>query len=236
MKKTAFLLALVALPLQADLRSDILSRSGWVAYSIPATENTIVCSWDDTTSIRDGAFNVGGDQLHIQYEVTEGRITAVRLSSPTCPDRKAAHWLGAVDPRESRRLLISLVEGELSVAKKATTALAMHEDVEEDLIRIAKTHSSSKVRSNALFWVGQRAGEKAASVLREAVDADPDAEVKAKAVFGISQLPNDRSIPLLIELMTTHKSRAVRKKAAFWLGQKNDPRALEAFERVLLRP
>lgn len=230
MKKIAFLLALVALPLQADLRQNIVSRSGWVAYSIPAWRAVSVCSWNDGLSF-------GDSDLHVQYEVTEGRITAVRLSSPNCRDRKPAHDLGPVDPRESARLLVSLIDTEPTVARKATTALALHPDTEEALIRIARSHPTSKVRSNALFWVSQRAGEKAASVLREALEQDPDAEVKSKAVFGIAQLPNDRSIPLLIELLTTHRSREVRKKAAFWLGQKNDPRALDALAGVLgVRP
>jgi HEAT repeat protein len=236
MKKIAFLLALFALPLHADLRSQITAQNGWVAYAVPiAGDHRLVCSWGDSWSINDGHGSLASSELHVQYEVTERRITSVRLSSPECPERKAAVFLGRVDPRESVRLLVDLVETNTDVGKKAVTAIALHEGTEEDLIRIAKNHRTSKMRSSALFWIGQAAGKKAASVLRDAVDNDPDAEVKTKAVFAISQMPNDKSIPMLVELMNTHRAREVRKKAAFWLGQKNDPRALAALEAVLLK-
>ena len=235
MKKIAFLLALFAFPLQADLRSQITAQNGWVAYAVPIAGNhRMVCSWGDSWSINDGG-SLASSELHVQYEVTERRITSVRLSSPECPERKAAVFLGRVDPRESVRLLVDLVETNTEVGKKAVTALALHQGTEDELIRIAKNHRTSKMRSSALFWIGQAAGVKAASVLRDAVDNDPDAEVKTKAVFAISQMPDDKSIPMLVELMTTHRTREVRKKAAFWLGQKNDPRALAALEAVLLK-
>ncbi len=235
MKKLALLLALAALPLYADLRSQITAHNGWVSYAVPiASEHTLVCSWNDSDSINIG-HNEYSTALYVQYEVTENRITSVRLSSPECPQRKDVFWLNGVDPRESARLLVDLIEHDPTVSKKAITALALHRGTEQELIRIAHTNQSSKVRGQALFWIGQAAGEKAASVLREAVNDDPDAEVKTKAVFAISQLPDDQSIPLLIELMTTHKNREVRKKAAFWLGQKDDPRALDALEKMILK-
>ena len=80
---------------------------------------------------------------------------------------------------------------------------------------------------------GDELARRAASVLRNAVDNDPETDVKEKAVFGISQLPDERSVPILIDLMKTHANPSVRKKAAFWLGQKKDPRALAAFEDIL---
>jgi HEAT repeat protein len=102
----------------------------------------------------------------------------------------------------------------------------------DELIRVARD-GDHETRGKALFWLSQKAGEKAVSALKDAVNNDPDDDIKAKAVFGISQLPNDRSIPLLVELARTHPNRNVRKKAIFWLGQKNDPRALDAIESFL---
>ena len=91
------------------------------------------------------------------------------------------------------------------------------------------------MRSKALFWLAQQAGEKVSSTLRDAVDNDPEEDVRAHAVFAISQLPDDQGIPILVELANTHRSTAVRKKAIFWLGQKHDPRALAAIEDILKR-
>jgi hypothetical protein len=58
------------------------------------------------------------------------------------------------------------------------------------LIAIARDHAVSKMRSDALFWLGQRAGAQAVSAIAEAIERDPDTEAE-KAVFALSQLPKD---------------------------------------------
>jgi HEAT repeat protein len=75
----------------------------------------------------------------------------------------------------------------------------------------------------------------AARAIAAAAKEDPDAEVKKQAVFALSQLPADEGVPLLVEVAETHPNPEVRKQAFFWLGQSEDPRALDLFERVLLR-
>ena len=105
----------------------------------------------------------------------------------------------------------------------------------DELIHLARTDSDSHVRGQAIFWLSQAAGKKAAGAIREAVDNDPESEVREKAVFAMSQLPNDQGVPILIDLMKTHRDRNVRRKAAFWLGQSKDPRALNALEEILRR-
>lgn len=236
MKKMAFLLVLLAVPLRADLAGQIRGVNGWVGYSVPIVDGRhLVCSWDEGVSINDDDDRLRSSALHVLYEVERGKVLSVRLSSPECRNSRPFQWLMNIDPRESVRFLRTLIDdpNDRGVAKKAVTALALHRDTVDQLIEIAKRHPTGKIRSSALFWVSQRAGDKAAGVLRDAIDNDPEEDVRTKAVFGISQLPNEKSIPLLIELMKTHRSPAVRKKAAFWLGQKDDPRALAALEDLL---
>jgi HEAT repeat protein len=235
MKKLALLLPLLALPLHADLASDIRSSSGWVGYSVPIEGRHTICSSTHTVVNRYDDWDTPASALLVMYRVEGGVMEAMRLASPECRDIPPVRWLPNVDPRESIRLLEALIDTDTSVGKKAVTALALHRDAQENLLRLARRHPSSKVRGQALFWVGQRAGTRAAETLSDAVDNDPDEDVKAKAVFGISQMPDDQSVPLLIKLLNTHRSRQVRKKAAFWLSQKNDPRALEALEAILRR-
>lgn len=239
MKKIAFLATLLlALPLHADLRQQVESKSGWVGYSVPINGEHTVCSWDDwSESVSDGPRLAPSTALYVLYHVEGGHIDGIRLSSPQCGAlNRNVRWLDAVDPRESAKLLRTLIDADdRAVAKKAVNALALHQGTTDDLIEIARHNGSSKVRSMALFWISQAAATRAASVLKDAIDNDPEEEVKAKAVFGLSQLPDDQSIPLLIDLIKTNRSAAVRKKAAFWLGQKNDPRALQALEDILKR-
>jgi HEAT repeats len=237
MKTITFLATLLlALPLSADLRQQIESKSGWVGYSVPVTGHHLICSFDDGNStISESPYMRESTALYVLYQVEGGHIDSLRMSSPECGALSpSVTWLSNVDPRESVRLLRALIDGDdRGVAKKAVTALALHVGTADDLIDIAKHHPTSKIRSQALFWVSLAAGARAASVLKDAIEHDPEDEVKTKAVFGISQLPNDQSIPMLIDLIKTNRSAAVRKKAAFWLGQKNDPRALQALEDIL---
>ncbi len=121
--------------------------------------------------------------------------------------------------------------------EKVVFALHVSQEPEstELLLRTARTHPSSAIRSKALFWVAQEAGKKAAATLSEAVEEDPELRVKERAVFALSQLPRDEGVPLLIRIARTHKHPEIRKKAIFWLGQSNDPRALVFFEEILNR-
>ena len=91
----------------------------------------------------------------------------------------------------------------------------------------------ARVRGDALFWVAQRAGEKAVPAIATALENDPDTEVKKRAVFALSQLPKDEGVPLLIEIARNNRNLEVRRQAMFWLGQSKDPRAVSFFEQVL---
>ena len=92
---------------------------------------------------------------------------------------------------------------------------------------------TTTTRGEAIFWLGQKAGQRAAAAITEAIDKDPDTEVKKRAVFALSQMPKDQGVPLLINVARTHANPAVRKQAIFWLGQSRDPRATEFFAEIL---
>jgi HEAT repeat protein len=102
------------------------------------------------------------------------------------------------------------------------------------LIRVAETDSDNELKKQALFWIGQRAGQRSLEVLGKTVESDDaDTDVQKQAVFAISQRPKDEAVPLLIKIAKTHAKPEVRKQAMFWLGQTGDPRALEFFKEVL---
>jgi HEAT repeat protein len=103
------------------------------------------------------------------------------------------------------------------------------------IIQIARRDPSPNIRGHALFWLAQKAGDKAAGTIAEAIRSDPDTQVKERAVFALSQLPKDQGIPLLIDQARTNKNPVVRKRALFWLGQSRDPRALAFIEEILTR-
>ncbi len=220
-------------PLKAQIES---VPSSWVGYELPAQPGRrFFCSVRDGISIEDDRDAAG--PVAAFFRIEDHRVTCMRLDSWQCPldaGGLPVRWLEGVSASASLGYLRGLVDDRDSpVARHALTALALQDNALDALIDIAHHHTDSHLRSSALFWLGQRAGQKAIAALRSAVDHDPEEEVRSRAVFGISNLPNDESIPLLAELMRTNKSRQVRKKAAFWLSQKKDSRALAAIESLL---
>jgi hypothetical protein len=152
---------------------------------------------------------------------------------------KAIFWLGAVRGDEGYRRLSARYASESESRLREQIVFAIHlskaEGAIPKLVEIARKDGDSEVRERALFWLAQRAGAVAARAIATAAREDPDLEVKKQAVFALSQLPEDEGVPLLVEVAETHPHPEVRKQAFFWLGQSDDPRALDLFEKVLLR-
>jgi len=220
------------------------SAPAWVGYAVPADrrDNQDGCwtSADAGGRTRVGPLKLeGADTLFVLYRIADGNIQRIRIASPECPldtNGLTLHWLTGVRPADSIEYLATLATGDSSrrLANNATMAIALHGDQQASnrLIALARNARSSDVRGTALFWVAQRAGDKAVGTITQALD-DPETEVRQKAVFALSQLPKDDGVPKLIEVARTHRDAAVRKQAMFWLGQSHDPRALTFFEQIL---
>jgi len=167
-----------------------------------------------------------------RWRSTPTRRPAAR-SSRSSP---SASWLGAARADSALPLLTRLAREDADdrFREHLTFVLTLPGDAGIDtLLEMARRDSSSKVRGQALFWLGQKAGARAVAALDAAASDDPDSDVRKKAVFAISQLPKDEGVPKLIALARTHRDREVRKQAMFWLGQSGDERALAFFADVL---
>jgi HEAT repeat protein len=174
----------------------------------------------------------------VLVRVAAKSVDRIRVFSPDCvldAGGRTLHWLDAVTPAESVALLRTFIGSNDRVRSGAMAALAMHpQDVAVPaLVALARQDTSTKVRGDALFWLGQSAGRTVAGEITAAIENDPDTDVKKRAVFALSQLPKDEGVPLLISVARTNRNPVVRKQAMFWLGQSNDPRALEFFEQIL---
>lgn len=149
------------------------------------------------------------------------------------------YWLTGVQPRESVSFLASLLREEWPASEDlmdgALLALALHAEPAalDALIEAARRDEDAHVRGQALFWLSQKAGRRAAAAISDAVRDDPESQVRERPVFALSQLPAGEGVPRLIELARSHRDPRVRKKAMFWLGQSGDARALAFFEEVL---
>jgi hypothetical protein len=166
----------------------------------------------------------------LDCDVDSGGVQVVPLANVTVDDSVA--WLAG--------LARSTGDGSAtlnSVHMPALSALALHPGTAATitLVALARNDQRPRVRSQALFWLSQRAGDKAIGAISDAIAHDPETEVKRRAVFALSQLPRDEGVPRLIEVARTNANPAVRKQAMFWLGQTKDPRAVSFFEEILFK-
>jgi hypothetical protein len=236
----------------------------WIGYAVPAIDGEhTMCCWDNdstgccqscrlepgvrsTTTITGQPRSVvaleSGRVLHVLFRVEAGRIDRIRTFSEECAldaGGLTVQWLTGVAPADSAAVLGGFLDTSVAnrVADGALTALAMHRDPAAltRLLTAARDGATTHIRGQALFWLAQRAGEKAIGAITEAIARDPETEVKKRAVFALSQLPRDEGVPLMIQVARTNANPAVRKQAMFWLGQSRDPRAVRFFEEILFK-
>jgi HEAT repeat protein len=152
------------------------------------------------------------------------------------PLRKdAAFWLGAARGPAGAAVVdrLARTDSDDDFRKHLAFVLTLNDGGIDTLLELARRDPSPQVRGQALFWLGQKAGQRAVAALEGAVTDDPDRDVRKKAVFALSQLPKDEGVPRLITVARTHRDPEVRKQAMFWLGQSGDERAVGFFEEIL---
>lgn len=152
----------------------------------------------------------------------------------------AGRQLGEVPSTAGAEYLMRLaahMPGEFAEEAIQAAVAARNAVVWPQLLAISKDRSRpSDVRSAALFWVAQEAGDVAATDLEGiATASNEDAEVQQAAVFAITQLPGSDGTDLLLQIARENRNPEIIESVYFWLGQSGDPRAAALFEEVLLR-
>jgi hypothetical protein len=225
-------LVLIALPAfaQNPLRDAAAQGAASIAWKIATDDVYVCCCNDGNNIINHGDPRAGRDEILLVARMENGRIDKLRMRDTTCPLTNT-RLVENVTPDASLDFLLAHLGDDDGIV--AGIGMHDHPRAITELSRLAHKHPRTQVRRDAIFWLGQRAGEKAAGELRQAVDEDPEDEVREHAVFAISQLPTERAVPMLIDLVKNHKRAAVRKRAMFWLTQSGDPRALALIEEIL---
>lgn len=171
----------------------------------------------------------------------EGRVQDVRFYvGGRWRTRANVTDLGHLAAHDAERLLMHYVRsGDRRAAEHAMWPLTVIDSIQPwpELLRVARDDNRpSQVRKQAVFWLGQVAGERATAGLNELVgDAALDRDVREQAIFALSQQPRDQGVPALIAVVRTNKDPELRRKALFWLGQSGDPRAVTLIEELLTR-
>ena len=183
--------------------------------------------------------------VRVSLTMRSGRVQSLRTyvgGRWVAPPRDAAVTdFGTTSARDAVDFLLGLATREDTRAGEEAilpATLADSVTVWPELLKIARDERApGRTRHQAVFWLGQAAGDAATKDLTNLVDdADLDRDVKEQAVFALSQQPHDAGVPALIRIARTHPEPGVRRKALFWLGQSGDPRALALFEELLTKP
>jgi uncharacterized low-complexity protein len=196
----------------------------------------------DSNRDSDGPCGCESGPVRLALRVAGNRVTRVRayVGGRWRPADDVTD-LGIVPAPEAARWLLALARESASPAADDAVfpaTLADSVTVWPDLVRLARdADAARRVRRQAVFWLGEAAGEAAVKDLTDIVGDDSlDQDVREQAVFALSQQPRDVGVPALIEIARSNRDPRVRRRAFFWLGQTNDPRAVALFEEVLAKP
>jgi hypothetical protein len=161
----------------------------------------------------------------------------VRGGDSTDFRENALFWLGFTVEPENLGLLTALERDlkEPGLREKLTFVYYIMKDerATDRMIFMARNDSSSEVRKQAIFWLGQLASAKAKAELEQMVENDPEVEIKKQAVFALSQMDTAGSLESLIRIARTNKSPEVRKQAIFWISQSDDERVVDVLVELL---
>ncbi len=228
-----------------DLARRVAAVEGGVLFQFATRPGIYRCgngsqgwSYTDNEDWRMRPGCVGGPAW-VWMEVEDGEPMRLRAQVGGFEGRRSGEDLGDVPPSEAADFLMGLAEGaDPRLAERALGAAVMARDVElgDRLLGLARdTARPQKVRTSAVFWLGQAATDRALEGLRGLVADDPDLEVREAAVFAISQREGDEAFPILRDIALSDAHPEVRSSAFFWLAQMDDPRVLDLFEEILRR-
>lgn len=220
-------------------RPEVCGRGGSISRGHNWRQN-----WGDNDRSRDVEWDTVCDYGpgRLVLEKRDGEIVALRfvVGGRWRPAGSGVTDIGTVGAKAAADYLMSLAStlpGRAGRDAIFPATIADSAVVWPALIRLAKNEDRPReTRNQAVFWLGQAAGEAATEGLDSlSRDSSVDREVQKQVVFALSQRPKDEGIPILIRVARSHRDPEVRRTAMFWLGQSNDPRAIALFEEVLTK-
>lgn len=192
-------------------------------------------------------YNNGARDVEPNCQLGPVRVVVVRDGGETREIRTyvGGRWkadtgntdLGTVSSADAARWLIGVAErdSERSAGAALSAAiLADSVDAVSALLRIATNETRpTGVRTAALGWLGEVAGDRVAAKLDSMTYEPGDREVRKQAIYAISRRPVDEAVPSLLRMAETLPDRELRKTAVFWLARTKDPRALAWITKVV---
>lgn len=163
--------------------------------------------------------NLGIFLLHEPNAEQVTRVEIYNLDRQREYSSYPVYWLGRAGNGESTKLLQTLVSANQGnkIVEHAVTAIALHDDPRVGAILkefVRNPSSSEKLRTTAVFWLGQTGGETAflADLVRR---EDETTEVRRQAAFSIGVGKDKDALTTLQNLYASVGAREVKKQIIF---------------------
>ena len=146
------------------------------------------------------------------------------------------YWLGKSGTNESMQFLENTFDsGDYGNQKELVFIISLHDNPKtyDFLKRVAVGKYGTRVRKNAVFWLGNYKDEMSLKYLKDIKRSAKSTELKKHIVFALSLSDMREAVLEMIKIAKTDSSRAVRKNAIFWLGQKASKEAVDALRDVV---
>src|SRR5947209_11443038 len=142
------------------------------------------------------------------------------------------YWLDRANNEESLNYLHGLADAAPAglLAERAVLAISLHDDnrVGALLKNFIRTSQNRRIRSSAVYWLGQVGGEQAflADLVRNEAE---DHDLRKRAAYAIGESRDHSALATLQTLYDTVTDREVRRSIAHAAGENEDRDAALAF-------
>jgi hypothetical protein len=148
----------------------------------------------------------------------------------------AVFWLGASRKdgfNKLENLYNNLPRGKTK--KHVNFALAQSSDPQslELLKQIAINDKNSQQRSDALFWLAEKAPEQTKNIIINQLKSGDNTMDVEHSVFTLSRLAEGRGDDTLFELLKGQYTKQVKKQALFWLSQSENNETINKLQKML---
>ena len=178
--------------------------------------------------------------VRIDLRVRAGAVfdLRARVGGEWPPTSREVTEIGRVAPEVAADYLFTLAEtSPTAAAEKALFPATIARGVETwpRLLGIARGNAMSRVRRQAVFWLGHEVSDRATEGLSSIIADEDELGVREHAVFALAQREEDSALEALIAVARDNPEPMLRKRAIFWLGQRGDDRrVLDFFEELLV--
>ena len=147
------------------------------------------------------------------------------------------YWFGEAENDESFRYLTDVFRtGDNRLRKDTLFVISshVHPEVYDFLRGVALNDDyETKVRENAIFWLGSYKDEKSIKDLKEIYAKAEETKLKKQVVFAYQMSDRNEAVKELVRIAKNEEDPKIRKEAIFWLGQKASVESVKALQEVV---